>query len=111
MALLVRLHMNNDLRTGNARLQRRFDAVTDIVRLQNCHDEMKFDETSPARAGRVMFIEFHLVVPGTMTVLQSHDICDRIEAALKTRIPGSQVVIHVEPDHKAKAKDVVPVSR
>jgi cation diffusion facilitator family transporter len=53
-------------------------------------------------AGRATFIEFHLVVPGSMTVLESHDICDRIEAALKTRLPGSQIVIHVEPDHKAK---------
>ncbi len=60
-------------------------------------------------AGRVMFIEFHLVVPGSMTVLESHDICDRIEAAVKARIPGSQLVIHVEPDHKAKSKDVVAV--
>ncbi len=60
-------------------------------------------------AGRVTFIEFHLVVPGSMTVLQSHDICDRIEAALKTRIPGSQIVIHVEPDFKAKAKGAIAV--
>jgi cation diffusion facilitator family transporter len=60
-------------------------------------------------AGRVTFIEFHLVVPGSMTVLESHDICDRIEAAVKARIPGSQLVIHVEPDHKAKSKDVVAV--
>jgi cation diffusion facilitator family transporter len=61
-------------------------------------------------AGRVTFIEFHLVVPGNMTVLESHTICDRIEEALKERIPGSQIVIHVEPDHKAKAKGAVSVS-
>lgn len=60
-------------------------------------------------AGRVTFIEFHLVVPGSMTVLESHEICDRIEAAVKTRIPGSQIVIHVEPDHKAKAKGAIAV--
>jgi cation diffusion facilitator family transporter len=61
-------------------------------------------------AGRVTFIEFHLVVPGDMTVLESHTICDRIEEALKQRIPGSQIVIHVEPDHKAKDKGAVAVS-
>jgi cation diffusion facilitator family transporter len=60
-------------------------------------------------AGRVTFIEFHLVVPGEMSVLESHGICDRIEAALKARIPGSQIVIHVEPDFKAKDKGAVPV--
>ncbi|MGE5266949.1 MAG: cation diffusion facilitator family transporter [Deltaproteobacteria bacterium] len=61
-------------------------------------------------AGRVTFIEFHLVVPGAMTVLESHTICDRIEESLKQRIPGSQIVIHVEPDHKAKDKGAVAVS-
>ena len=61
-------------------------------------------------AGRVTFIEFHLVVPGEMSVLESHGICDRIEAALKARIPGSQIVIHVEPDHKAKEKGAVSLS-
>ena len=33
-------------------------------------------------AGRATFIEFHLVVEATMTVGESHVICDRIEAAL-----------------------------
>ncbi len=60
-------------------------------------------------AGRVTFIEFHLVVPGEMSVLESHEICDRIEASVKTRIPGSQIVIHVEPDYKAKSAGAVAV--
>ncbi|WP_291174296.1 cation diffusion facilitator family transporter [Hyphomicrobium sp.] len=54
------------------------------------------------QAGRAVFIEFHLVVPGTMTVHAAHDICDRLETALKSEIEGAQVVIHVEPEHKAK---------
>lgn len=53
-------------------------------------------------AGRATFIEFHLVVPGRMTVRESHVICDRIEDALEANIPGADVTIHVEPDHKAK---------
>jgi cation diffusion facilitator family transporter len=56
------------------------------------------------QAGRAIFIEFHLVVPGSMTVDAAHEICDRLEAALEAEIEGSEVVIHVEPDHKAKAR-------
>lgn len=55
-------------------------------------------------AGSVTFVEFHLVVPGSMTVAQSHVICDRLEAAIEVGIPGAEVIIHVEPEHKAKAK-------
>ena len=54
-------------------------------------------------AGRATFIEFHLVVPGAMTVEASHTICDRIEDALEQAIEGAEVLIHVEPEHKAKS--------
>jgi cation diffusion facilitator family transporter len=55
-------------------------------------------------AGSATFIECHLVVPGSMTVARSHEICDRIEAALKRAVDGAEVVIHVEPEDEAQAK-------
>jgi len=57
-------------------------------------------------AGRVSFVEFHLVVDGEMTVEQSHEICDRLETALREAVEGVQVIIHVEPGHKAKDEGV-----
>jgi len=58
------------------------------------------------QAGRFTFLEFHLVVPGAMTVRESHDICDRIEAALKAELQSAVITIHVEPEGKAKQKGV-----
>lgn len=58
-------------------------------------------------AGQASFVEFHLIVPGEMTVNAAHDICDRIEAALKEILEGSVVTIHVEPERKAKHSGVV----
>ncbi|TFF22842.1 cation transporter [Jiella endophytica] len=57
-------------------------------------------------AGRAMFIEFHLVVPGKMTVAESHKICDRIEDALQDIFAGARVLIHVEPEDEAKQTGV-----
>jgi cation diffusion facilitator family transporter len=57
------------------------------------------------QAGRALFIEFHLVVPGAMTVAQAHAICDRLEDSIESRIEGSEVVIHVEPEYKAKPQE------
>ncbi|HSP26241.1 MAG TPA: cation diffusion facilitator family transporter, partial [Saliniramus sp.] len=54
-------------------------------------------------AGSATFIEFHLVVPPTMTVEESHDICDRIERAIKREIEGARITIHVEPEAKTVA--------
>ena len=56
--------------------------------------------------GSATFVDFHLVVPGEMTVAESHCICDRLEDALATTIPGTVVTIHVEPGDKAKARGV-----
>ncbi len=53
-------------------------------------------------AGRLTFLEFHLVVPAAMTVADAHAICDRIEAALRTEMEGLMITIHVEPEGKAK---------
>jgi cation diffusion facilitator family transporter len=53
-------------------------------------------------SGRVTFIEFHLVVPGHMSVAAAHHICDRVETALETAIPGCSVLIHVEPEAEAQ---------
>lgn len=58
-------------------------------------------------AGKVTFIDFHLVVPAAMTVGESHDICDRIEAALKDAVEGAATTIHVEPESKAKHHGIV----
>lgn len=60
-------------------------------------------------AGRVTFIDFHLVVNGQTTVAEAHDICDRIETSLKTRLPEAQITIHVEPENKAKHSGVLVV--
>ncbi len=58
-------------------------------------------------AGRRTFIEFHLIVSGDMNVSRAHEICDRIELALKREIAGSTIHIHIEPDHKAKPDDAI----
>ena len=57
-------------------------------------------------AGQAIFAEFHMVVPASMTVAESHDICDRVEDALRTKIQGLRVLIHVEPEEKAKQQGV-----
>ena len=58
-------------------------------------------------AGRMTFVEFHLVVPGTMTVAAAHEICDRIERAFEADMEDTEITIHVEPEGEAKHSGVV----
>jgi len=54
-------------------------------------------------AGRMTFVDFHLVVPGTLQVDAAHAICDRIEQSIREVVGESVISIHVEPPHKSKA--------
>jgi cation diffusion facilitator family transporter len=60
-------------------------------------------------AGRRTFVDFHLVVPSDMTVNDAHEICDRIERAVRAEVGEALISIHVEPQEKAKHEDVIPV--
>lgn len=62
-------------------------------------------------AGRVTFIDFHLVVPGRMSVARAHGICDHIEHALKGEMGKAQINIHVEPGSKAKRRGIVRLTK
>jgi len=59
------------------------------------------------QAGKLTFIDFHLVVPGAMTVETAHEICDCVEAKLRDAVEDVQVTIHVEPENKAKHNGIV----
>lgn len=48
-------------------------------------------------AGPATFIDFHMVVPRSMSVSDAHAICDRMEDAIKAFVPGASIAIHVEP--------------
>ena len=71
----------------------------------NGHGALEAHDIRTRQAGRALFIEFHLVVPGAMTVDDAHVICDRLENSIEAQIDGSEVVIHVEPDYKAKPEE------
>ena len=58
-------------------------------------------------SGNVTFIEFHLVVAAAMPVGDAHDICDRIERALREEVGEAVITVHVEPEGKSKHSGVV----
>jgi len=79
--------------------------IRDVV-AENAQGAIEAHDLRTRQAGRIMFLEFHLVVPGAMTVAESHDICDRIEEALRVEMAHLMVTIHVEPEEKAKQRGV-----
>ncbi len=85
------------------------EIVERIRRLVATHAEgaIEAHDLRTRHAGRLTFLEFHLVVPGRMTVAEAHEICDRVEAALKAEMDQLMITIHVEPEGKAKHQGVL----
>ena len=80
--------------------------IKEVIRA-NGQGALQAHDIRTRTAGPQTFIEFHLVVPGDMTVEAAHDICDRLELAIEKELVNTDVVIHVEPDYKAKRKGAV----
>ena len=87
------------------------DVLADLREVISTHGEgaVEAHDLRSRHAGRATFIEFHLVVPGGMSVDEAHRICDRIEAGLKEKVTDCVVTIHVEPEHKAKHTGIVVI--
>jgi cation diffusion facilitator family transporter len=49
------------------------------------------------QAGASKFADFHLLVPGAMTVREAHGLAERVEAALRDALPRVAVTTHIEP--------------
>jgi cation diffusion facilitator family transporter len=48
-------------------------------------------------AGSRCFVSFHVLVPGIWTVQRGHDLCETIEQAIASTLPGTDVTTHLEP--------------
>ena len=60
-------------------------------------ERASFHALRSRKAGTRRFIEFHLLLPGRMSVQQAHDICEAIEHGIETQLAHTSIVIHVEP--------------
>ena len=73
----------------------------------NAEGAIEAHDIRTRQAGKLTFIDFHLVVPGGMTVDAAHTICDAIESKLRDVVIDAQITIHVEPEQKAKHSGIV----
>jgi ferrous-iron efflux pump FieF len=67
-------------------------ATGEYPELQGLHD------LRTRKSGTLRFVQFHVWVPAAWTVQQAHDRLDRVEEALQERFPGTEILIHVDPE-------------
>ena len=74
-------------------LRTRFlDATKEYPELAGLHD------LRTRSSGTHNFVQFHVWVPPEWTVQEAHDRLDAVEEALQQRFPGTEILIHVDPE-------------
>lgn len=56
-----------------------------------------FHKLRTRKPGRERQIDLHLVVPARQPVAQAHYLCDHITSEIKSALPNTHVLIHIEP--------------
>jgi cation diffusion facilitator family transporter len=58
---------------------------------------MDYHALRTRQAGRRRFVDFHLLVPGQLSVQQAHTLTGEIEQAVRGALPRLEVTVHIEP--------------
>ena len=59
-------------------------------------------------SGTHYFAQFHVWVPAQWTVQEAHDRLDTVEEALQQRFPGTEILIHVDPEGQTDRETMLP---
>ena len=77
-------------------------AASDYPELQGLHD------LRTRKSGTLRFVQFHVWVPAEWTVQQAHDRLDVVEEQLQERFPGTEILIHVDPEGQTDRETLLP---
>ena len=61
-------------------------------------------------SGAYDFVQFHVWVPGDWTVEAAHERMDKVEEALQSRFPGTEILIHLDPEGHTDRETMLPSS-
>ena len=77
-------------------------ATSDYPELAGLHD------LRTRTSGAHDFVQFHVWVPGEWTVEAAHERMDAVEEALQDRFPGTEILIHLDPEGHTDRETMLP---
>lgn len=60
-------------------------------------EHVSFHAIRTRQAGRRSFVSMHVLVPGSWTIQRGHELLERVEADVRSALPNSTVLTHIEP--------------
>lgn len=84
-------------------LRKRFlAAAAEYPELSGLHD------LRTRTSGTHQFAQFHVWVPAEWTVREAHDRMDQAEQELRKRFPGTEILIHLDPEGHTDRETILP---
>jgi ferrous-iron efflux pump FieF len=77
-------------------------AAADYPELAGLHD------LRTRTSGAHRFVQFHVWVPGDWTVAEAHQRMDEVEEQLQHRFPGTEIIIHLDPEGHVDREGILP---
>lgn len=75
----------------------------EILRIARLHPKVRhIHELRTRSSGAQKFIQMHLVLDHTLSLLEAHRIADDVEKAIEAAFPGADIIIHEDPEGVAE---------
>ena len=78
------------------------EAASEYPELTGLHD------LRTRKSGTHQFAQFHVWVPADWTIREAHDRIDPVEEALQLRFPGTEFLIHLDPEGHIDRETMLP---
>jgi cation diffusion facilitator family transporter len=78
------------------------DAISAEIRAFGPQGVAGFHKLRARRAGARRYVDLHVQFVSGTTLEQAHETAHRLQDAIATRIPGADVLIHLEPEDRVK---------
>ena len=62
-------------------------------------------------SGARRFVELHLLMPGEWTIQKGHELAEQLERDIRSALPGTHVVTHLEPLEDPASQDDINLDR
>ncbi|MBX9858639.1 MAG: cation diffusion facilitator family transporter [Sphingomonas sp.] len=70
-----------------------------FVEIASRHPELKgLHDLRTRTSGATDFVQFHMWMDPNMTVAEAHDVVEDIERRLAAEFPGTEILIHIDPE-------------
>ena len=77
-----------------------------FVEVASRHPELKnLHDLRTRTSGSADFVQFHIWMDPKMTVAQAHDVVEHVENELRAEFPGTDILIHIDPEGQVDEPD------